>query len=175
MTMTGVVSLPDGVPRVNGAPERATGTFRGPLHKMVSTTPTELWNDSCSAADLRSAIEDGAVGATSNPTIVLGVVQQELEEWRGPIEDLFAKHPTDTEAQITWHLIEEMTIRAAALLRPIFERTGGARGFISLQTNPEYYKSTQALVTQALHFAKLAPNIQVKVPATAISRCRRSR
>jgi transaldolase len=166
MTTTGVVSVPDGVLLVNGAQERATGTFRGPLHKMVSTTPTELWNDSCSVADLRSAIEDGAVGATSNPTIVLGVVQQELDEWRGRIEDLFAKYPTDTEAQITWHLIEEMTVRAAAVLRPIFERTGGARGFISLQTNPEYYKSTHALVTQGLHFTKLAPNIQVKVPAT---------
>ena len=59
-----------------------------------------------------------------------------------------------------------MAVRGAALLLPIFERTGGQKGFLSLQTNPEYYKTTEALVSQARHFAKLAPNIQVKIPAT---------
>src|SRR4051794_37334626 len=60
-----------------------------------------------------------------------------------------------------------MAVRGAALLRPIFDASGGKQGFLSIQTNPEYYKSTEALVTQALHFATLAPNMQIKIPATA--------
>lgn len=145
---------------------RAADTFLSPLHEMALTTPTELWNDSCGVRDLQRAIEHGAVGATSNPTIVLSVLQQELSDWKGRINELFNTHSSWTEAQIAWQLIEEMGLRAAALLRPIFEASGGSKGFLSIQTNPEFYKSSEALVTQALHFAALAPNIQVKIPAT---------
>jgi transaldolase len=160
------------IPATNGDPqagigrERTDANFRSPLHKMVSTTPTEFWNDSCAAADLKYAMEHGAVGATTNPTIVFGVVQQERDHWKARLTELFAAHRGFTDAEITWRLIEEMAIRGADLLRPIFERTGGKKGFLSLQTNPEYHQTTDSLVKQAQHFATLAPNIQVKVPAT---------
>lgn len=151
---------------VGGGRERGNTTFRSPLHKMVSTTPTELWNDSCALSELRYAIEHGATGATTNPTIVFSVVQQELADWKDRITELFATGRTSTEAQITWRLIEEMAVRGAALLKPVFDRTAGRKGYLSVQTNPELYKSTEGLVEQAMHFATLAPNIQVKIPAT---------
>jgi transaldolase len=147
--------------------DRTVEAFRSPLHKMVLTSPTELWNDSCSAGDLKYAIEHGAVGATSNPTIVMSVLQQDFAEWKEPILALFDTHPDWTEAQLAWELIEQMAVRGAALLRPTFDASGGRKGFLSIQTNPEFYKSKDALVRQALHFATLAPNIQVKIPATA--------
>jgi len=153
---------------VAGGRERRNSAYRSPLHKMVSTTPTELWNDSCALSELRYAIEHGATGATSNPTIVFSVVQQELAEWRGRIAELFAAKGHATEAQITWRLIEEMAVRGAALLAPVFERTNGRKGYLSIQTNPELYNSRDALVEQAMHFATLAPNIQVKIPATEV-------
>jgi transaldolase len=140
--------------------------YSSPLHKMVSTTVTDLWNDSCAVSDLRYSLEHGAVGATSNPTIVFGVIQQEFADWRERILQLFVERAHSTEAEITWLLIEEMAVRAAALLRPVHERTGGKKGWLSLQTNPEFYKSAESLVAQAVHFAALAPNVQVKIPAT---------
>jgi len=141
--------------------------YRSPLHKMVSTTPTDFWNDSCAVGELKYAIEHGAVGATSNPTIVFSVLQQEIADWKPRIKEVFADRPNATEAEITWQLIEEMAVRGAELLRPIFEQTQGKKGFLSIQTNPEYYRTTEALVSQGLRFAKLAPNMQVKIPATA--------
>ncbi len=143
-----------------------SSTFRSPLHEMASTTPTDLWNDSCATADLKYALEHGAVGATSNPTIVFGVLKEELPAWKPRIEELFKTRPTWTEAQITWQLIEEMAVGSAQLLRPIFEQTQGKKGWLSIQTNPEFHKSPDALVSQSLGFAKLAPNMQVKIPAT---------
>lgn len=134
---------------------------------MVSTTATDLWNDSCAVGDLRYSLEQGAVGATSNPTIVFGVVQQEFADWKERISQLFVEGAHSTESEITWRLIEEVAVRGAELLNPVFERTEGKKGWLSLQTNPELYNSTDALVTQALRFAGLAPNIQVKLPATA--------
>jgi transaldolase len=141
--------------------------FRSPLHKMVSTTPTDFWNDSCAVGELKYAIEHGASGATSNPTIVFSVLQQEIGDWKERIREIFAARPAATEAEITWQIIEELALRGAGLLRPVFDETKGKKGFLSIQTNPEYYRSTDALVSQALRFSKLAPNIQVKIPATS--------
>ncbi len=54
------------------------GEFKSPLYQMTQTTPTCLWNDSASEAELTYAIDNGAVGATCNPVIALTVVRQEI-------------------------------------------------------------------------------------------------
>jgi transaldolase len=142
-------------------------TFRSPLHEMVSTTPTDFWNDSCAVGELKYALEHGAVGATSNPTIVANVLKTEFGQWKGRLDELFQTQPTWTEAQIAWKLIEEMAVKAADLLLPVFEQSGGKKGWLSIQTNAEFHKSPEELVKQALHFVSLAPNLMVKIPATA--------
>ncbi|HLJ49305.1 MAG TPA: transaldolase family protein [Bryobacteraceae bacterium] len=137
-----------------------------PLHRTVTTTVTDYWNDSCSIQELTYAIANGAVGATTNPTIVLGVLKKELPAWRGRILELIAENPTASETDLAWKLIEEMGVKGAELLLPIFERENGRKGRLSMQTNPTFYRNSKAIIDQALHFSKLAPNIQVKIPAT---------
>ena len=137
-----------------------------PLNETVSTTGTDLWNDSCSIQELTYAIGHGAVGATSNPTIVLGVLKKELPAWRERIRELIAQNTTWSESEIAWQLVEEMAAKGAALLRPVFDREKGKKGRLSIQTNPTFYRNPEAIVKQALHFHSLAPNIQVKAPAT---------
>ena len=137
-----------------------------PLQRTVALGGNDYWNDSCSVDELRYAISHGAVGATTNPTIVLGVLKKELATWREPLRQLLAEHPTDTEVDLAWRLIEAMALKAAEVLRPIFERERGRKGRISMQTNPTFYRNAEAIVAQAMHFHGLAPNIQVKIPAT---------
>ena len=38
--------------------------------KQTVALGTEFWNDSCALSELAEAIDNGAVGATSNPVIV---------------------------------------------------------------------------------------------------------
>jgi len=140
--------------------------FKSPLHEMVETTATDFWNDSCSVEELRYAIEHGAVGATSNPTIVGEVLRKELDAWRGRIGELIAEHPTWDEDQLTWELFCEIAVRGAQQLWPVFERERGLKGRLSIQTDPRLYRDTARLVEQGERFAALAPNMQVKVPAT---------
>jgi transaldolase len=137
----------------------------GPLYE-TSLTATDYWNDSCSIEELTYAVERGAVGATSNPTIVTEVLGKEMHLWRSRIGELIAAHPTWTEDEVTWALIEEMAVRASTLLLDVFERSGERKGRLSIQTNPKLYRDADALVAQAKHFAALAPNLQVKIPAT---------
>jgi transaldolase len=137
-----------------------------PLLRTVTTTATDYWNDSCSVQELEYAIEHGATGATSNPTIVGEVLDKELDLWRDRIAELVAGNPTWTEDEVTWRLIEEMAVRGAEILEPVFEREQRRKGRLSIQTDPKLYRDAVRIVEQALHFGTLAPNMQVKIPAT---------
>jgi transaldolase len=139
---------------------------KSPLQQTAETTVTEYWNDSCSIEELKYAIENGAVGATSNPTIVLGVLKKEMPLWKDRIYQIINDNPTWSEDQITWKLIEEMAVKGANLLMPIFQREKGKKGRLSIQTNPALYRNADAILQQAMHFHELAPNMNVKIPAT---------
>jgi len=133
---------------------------------MTRTTPTCLWNDSASLEELASSIEDGAVGATCNPVIALTVLKKEIDFWKPRIQALVESMPTATEDEIGWRVVEEMSIRAAALLQPIFESERGRNGRLSIQTDPRHFRNTMAIVEQAEGFNRLAPNMIVKIPVT---------
>src|SRR5690348_5401522 len=99
--------------------------LKSPLQETVSTTATDYWNDSCSIEELQYAIGHGAVGATSNPTIVGEVLRKEMHLWRGRLDEMVAERPSATEDDITWQLIEEMAVKGSELLLPVFEREHG--------------------------------------------------
>lgn len=140
---------------------------QSPLRQMTETTPTCLWNDSASLAELTYSIQHGAVGATCNPVIVLEVLKQEMREWQDHIQRLIREMPKATENAIGWRLVEDISRRSAALLMPAFEKHKGKNGRLSVQTDPRFYRDPEAIVAQALQFSKIAPNIIVKIPATA--------
>jgi transaldolase len=134
---------------------------------MTQTTPTCLWNDSASVDELKYSIEHGAVGATCNPVIVLGVLKKELPRWKPRIQALIKEYPTATEDQIAWHLVRQISVQAAAVLQPIFDQQPGKNGRLSIQTDPRLFRDSLAIFEQAVEFSKLAPNLIVKIPATA--------
>src|ERR1700723_3609104 len=140
--------------------------YKSPLHKMTQTTPTCLWNDSASIEELTYSIEHGAVGATCNPVIVVGVLKKEMSFWNGRIRELIKELPTATEDEIAWQVVREISIRAAALLKPIFDAHRGKNGRLSIQTDPRLFRDSQAIVKQAVEFSGLAPNMVVKIPVT---------
>ena len=141
--------------------------FKSPLHQTVSTTKTDFWNDSCSISELTYAIEHGAVGATSNPTIVEQVLRLERDLWDDRIRRLIDENPSWTEEDVMWKIFTEIGVKGAELLLPVFERERGRKGRLSIQTNPANYRNVDRMVEQAVQFASLAPNIQVKLPVTS--------
>ena len=64
-----------------------------PLLRMTLETPTEYWNDSCAVDELAYAVERGATGATSNPSIVLDVMKKDAGHWAPRVRELAAAHP----------------------------------------------------------------------------------
>jgi len=137
------------------------------LQEMAETTDTDYWNDSCSISELEYSIPNGAVGATTNPSIVLNVLKKEYDLWEDRILEIIKDNPKFDEDEVSWQLIEEMAIKGSGLLMPVFKKYKGLKGRISIQTNAKFYRDAQRMATQAVKFNKLAPNIQVKIPATA--------
>lgn len=136
--------------------------------KVISeTTDTDYWNDSCSIRELESSVPNGAVGATTNPVIVFNVLKNELDLWRDRIVEIAAQNPVADEDEVAWQLIEEMAVKGAEILKPVFQREKGLKGRISIQTNAKYYRNAEKMADQARGFDTLAENIQVKIPATA--------
>jgi transaldolase len=140
--------------------------YKSLLHEMTQTTPTCLWNDSASLQELAYSLEHGAVGATCNPVIVAEVLKKEMHLWRDRIRELIDEMPVATEDQIAWKVVEEISSKAAALLKPTFDQFRGRNGRLSMQTDPRFYRDSTAILAQALHFNALAPNIIVKIPVT---------
>ena len=140
--------------------------YKSPLHEMTQSTATCLWNDSASAPELSYSIEHGAVGATCNPVIVLGVLKQEINSWRQRILSLIEELPVATEEEIAWRLVREISVQAAAALKPIFDQQQGRNGRLSIQTDPRLFRDAEAMVKQAIEFDGLAPNMIVKIPVT---------
>jgi transaldolase len=145
---------------------RAPTTYKSPLHQMTQTTPTCLWNDSAALAELTYSIEHGATGATCNPVIVLEVLKKEMHLWNERIRALAKEMPAATEDQIAWRIVEEISVTRAKLLKPIFDQQAGRNGRLSIQTDPRFYRDSDAMLEQALHFSDLAPNFIVKITVT---------
>jgi len=143
-----------------------SASYKSPLHEMTQTTPTCLWNDSASIQELTYSIEHGAVGATCNPVIVLGVLKKEMTQWKDRIQSLIREWPKATEDEIAWQVVREISAKSAALLKPIFDAHQGRNGRLSIQTDPRLYRDTEAIVRQAEEFSKLAANMIVKIPVT---------
>ncbi|MDO5734839.1 MAG: transaldolase family protein [Propionibacteriaceae bacterium] len=140
----------------------------GPLLVAARTTPTALWNDSSDLDELRQSISFGAVGATCNPVIAYNTIKQNLESWIPRLKSIAENHPTWGESDIGWQAVKDMSVEAAALLKPIFDEHNGRNGRLSVQTDPRLHRDAGAIVAQAVEFHEMAENIVVKVPATMI-------
>ena len=137
-----------------------------PLKYAADNSKTVLWNDSADPKELSEAITWGAVGATCNPVIALTALKADKDYWSKQIKNYAKSHPSATDDAIGWAMVEELSISAAKLLEPNFEKYNGRNGRLSIQTDPRNFRDAKALADQAEYFSKLAKNIIVKIPVT---------
>ncbi|HXQ49395.1 MAG TPA: bifunctional transaldolase/phosoglucose isomerase [Thermoplasmata archaeon] len=120
------------------------------------------------SGDLRKMVEvDGITGVTINPTIFDKAIagSQDYDE---AIRDLLAREPGLSAAELYERLAVDDVTRAADVLRPVFDRTGGKDGFVSLEVSPRLSHDTAGTVAEArrLWDAVRRPNLLIKVPGT---------
>ena len=105
-------------------------------------------------------------GATSNPTIFAKAIA-DSDRYDDQLAALAAAGVRDLQELFFAVALDDIR-RAADLLRPAYEATGGRDGFVSFECTPDVADDTEATVEQALElWARIArPNAMIKVPAT---------
>ena len=139
--------------------------------QSLQTQGQSVWYDNIDRSQLQSGefqrllTEDGILGVTANPTIFEksisaghaydAQINQLLKNGKG-VNDIY-------EAVVI------QDIRTVAdLLRPIYDRTEGKDGFVSLAVSPELAHNTEGTLSEARRFWKTVdrPNLMIKIPAT---------
>ena len=105
-------------------------------------------------------------GATSNPTIFAKAIA-DSDLYDDQLAALAAAGVRDLQELFFAVALDDIR-RAADLLRPAYEASGGRDGFVSFECTPDVADDTEATVEQALElWARIArPNAMIKVPAT---------
>ncbi|MEY4290675.1 MAG: hypothetical protein RL130_617 [Actinomycetota bacterium] len=137
-----------------------------PFLYMKKNSQTVLWNDSADPKELQDALTWGIVGATCNPVIALTALKADKDHWVTRIKEYAKANPSATDDEIGWAMVKELSVNAAKLFEPEFEKQNGRNGRLSIQTDPRNFRNAQALAAQALEFSQLAKNMIVKIPVT---------
>jgi transaldolase len=132
-----------------------------------------IWLDTLSrqlldSGEFAELIRDFRVtGATSNPTIFAKAITGS-DLYEPQLRRLTASGQRDTR-ELFFSIALDDVCEAAELLRPEFDRTGGADGFISFECTPDLADDTDGTVAQAIDLWRRIdrPNAMIKVPGTA--------
>jgi transaldolase len=111
----------------------------------------------------RMVREDAVSGVTSNPTIFAKALSA------GDAYDVQIAASDAADARNVFLELAMADVMAACdLLRPVWERTEGRDGYVSIEVDPNLADETAATIEQATHFheAIARPNLLVKIPAT---------
>ena len=111
--------------------------------------------------------EDGIRGVTSNPTIFDKAISGSTD-YDDALRTLLAADPHAPVGNIYEPLAIEDIRAAADVLRPVYEKSQGEDGYVSLEVSPYLAHDTQRTINEAqrLRAAVNRPNLMIKVPAT---------
>ncbi len=147
-----------------------TEATTNPLRRL-SEQGVAIWLDDLSRERLRTGnlaqlvAEKEVVGITSNPTIFQTAITKS-SDYDQQLKDL---HRAGADAATA---IREMTtddVRDACdVLKPVFERTAGLDGRVSIEVDPRLARDTDRTIaeTRALWAEVDRPNLYIKIPAT---------
>jgi transaldolase / glucose-6-phosphate isomerase len=115
----------------------------------------------------RLIVDDGLLGATSNPSIFEKAITG-TTDYREAIQKL--ERHRDMESVAVYEALATQDIRDAAdLLRPAFDRTARGDGYVSLEVSPYLAYDTEGTIAEARRLWKAVDreNVMIKVPASA--------
>jgi transaldolase len=140
--------------------------------RQLGTLGQSIWldyirRDLIVGGELRRLIEeDGLRGMTSNPSIF----EKAIADSHDYDEDIRAMALKGKGAEAIYETLSQRDVQSAAdEFRPLYDRTDGKDGYVSLEVNPHLAHDTKGTTEEArrLWAALDRPNVFIKVPATA--------
>jgi transaldolase len=129
-----------------------------------------IWLDYISRSMIKTGkiqemINSGLRGMTSNPTIFDKAISSG-NDYDERINELHG------EGKSTFEIYDDLTVKdvqdAAELFKPVYEKTGGLDGYVSLEINPKLAFQTEETISEGKRLYKKVnrPNVMFKVPST---------
>jgi transaldolase/glucose-6-phosphate isomerase len=142
--------------------------------KQLSDLGQSLWYDNIERSMVtegklaRLIAEDYIVGVTSNPTIFQKAIAGS-DLYDAQIQEEVTQNPTMSAKELFEVLAIEDIQGAADILQPVYERTNGVDGYISLEVSPFLANDTDGTIAEAKRLFETVgrPNLMIKIPATA--------
>ncbi len=138
--------------------------------KQLAELGQSIWLDNIQRrmltdGDLKAMIAEGLLGMTSNPTIFEKAIGGS-GDYDEALRALIAQGAT-VEQIYDALTIEDVSL-AADQFRPVFERTQGRDGYVSIEVSPKLAHDTEGTLEDARRLWKTLerPNVMVKIPAT---------
>jgi transaldolase len=110
------------------------------------------------------AIEQGAVGCTTNPAYGGNLLKRAPDEIRPIIAECV--RVSDDAAVVADLVQQRLVTRIVERFRPMYEASGGREGFVSIQGAPEADTDAAHIVEEARAGHAIGPNAAPKLPAT---------
>lgn len=130
---------------------------------LDSDSGSSWWHDSADIDELKVALENGAVGVTTNPVLVRQTIYDKPEFWRPFLADLPKELKGDEK---TAEIIRRVTVEIAKLLKPIYDKTDKVSGYVCAQVAPSMSANRDKMLEMVRQLHSWAPNIAVKIPVT---------
>jgi len=129
-----------------------------------------LWLDNIrrqliSSGELARLRDEGLTGVTSNPTIFEKAVSGSTDYDEAMVQLVREKKKP---AEMLWELMVEDIQAAADTFRPVYDKTKGKDGFVSIEVAPTLANNTRGTIRMAEDLRERCrrPNVMVKIPAT---------
>jgi transaldolase len=139
------------------------------LHDLAALGQS-MWYDNIArdlleSGEIQRLVDGGILGMTSNPAIFKSAITTG-SAYDQQLTELAGKGLTPVQV---YEALAIRDIRAAAdILRPVFDRTGGVDGYVSLEVSPFLAHDTTGTTAEAKRLFKEVsrPNVMIKIPAT---------
>jgi transaldolase len=140
------------------------------LHDLFEQVGQSPWLDNLrrsalQTGELAQSVTDGIRGVTSNPSIF----QKSVAEGSRYDEELSELVKSCSIEDAYWQMAIADVRSGLAVLRPVYDESGGGDGFVSIEVAASIAHDTDATIRAArwLHEHIDEPNLLVKIPATA--------
>lgn len=110
--------------------------------------------------------EMGFRGVTTNPPLSLQAIQADPAFWADEIRNLATASGSDDIESIYWSIYLDVVRRGAAMIRKVYDVSGGKYGLVSGQVDPRFVTNRARMLEQGLQLAEIAPNVMVKIPGS---------
>jgi transaldolase len=142
----------------------------GRLHDLYDQQGQSPWLDNLrrgwvTSGELAAWVDRGVRGITSNPSIFQKAIEASAD-YDEQFGDLVRAGASVTDAY--WELVTTDIRNALAILRPVYDASGGIDGYVSVEVDPSLAHDTAGTTAAARQLATSIneANLYVKIPGT---------